>query len=119
MMDAMDQNKTMLPRFTRMPGGSERLLLLKTHLVGALVHEPVRQAAVFDCIELWPHDSNLSIECLMRTLLLAQQPLPAVLNVQFDNCWRENKNQKVFGFFAFLIKKKVFRKVRLHLAPAQ
>ena len=110
-MDAMDQNKTMMPRYTRVPGGTERHLRLKLHLVGVLMHKEVKQSAVFTCTELWPHDSNLTIESIMRTMLLVDTQLPDVMNAQFDNCWRENKNQKVFGFLAYLVYKKVFRKV--------
>jgi hypothetical protein len=111
-IDAMDQSKTMLPRFTRQPGGTERLTRLKTHLVGVLAHEKDKKAAVYNCTDLWAHDSNLSVECLMRALLLCSKPLPKVLQLQFDNCWRENKNQKVFGFLAYLVQKEVFTKVR-------
>uniref|UniRef100_A0A7M5V597 DUF7869 domain-containing protein n=1 Tax=Clytia hemisphaerica TaxID=252671 RepID=A0A7M5V597_9CNID len=39
--------------------------------------------------------------------------LPPVLYVQMDNCWRENKNQFLLAFFAFLVLKRIVKKVRL------
>lgn len=37
--------------------------------------------------------------------------LPPVLYVQMDNCWRENKNQFLLAFFAFLVLKRIVKKV--------
>ena len=113
MFDGMDQSKTILPWFFRLPGSASQLLRLKTHLVGFLMHEPVMRAKVFVCTDIWPHDSNLTIETIMRALTAAAKPLPPVLYVQSDNCWRENKSQIVFSFLAWLVREGVFRKVKI------
>ncbi len=42
--------------------------------------------------------------------------LPPVLNLQLDNCWRENKNKYVFALLSLLVELSVFHKVQfLHL----
>jgi hypothetical protein len=37
--------------------------------------------------------------------------LPPVLNLQLDNCWRENKNKFVFTLLSLLVEWSVFDKV--------
>jgi hypothetical protein len=37
--------------------------------------------------------------------------LPEKLFIQMDNCWRENKNQFVFGYASYLVQQKVFKNV--------
>ena len=111
MYDGMDQGKTILPWFFRMPGAASQLILLKTHVVGYLLHEKTMMPKVFTVTDRWKHDSNLTIETLIRSLTTATKPLPEVLYIQADNCWRENKSQKVFSFLAWLVKEDIFRKV--------
>ncbi len=44
----------------------------------------------------WKHDPNLTIEVLHRTLSnldLRGRPIPPRLNLQLDNCGRENKKK--------------------------
>ena len=41
----------------------------------------------------FPHSSNLTITCLLNTLISLKDSLPPVMYLQMDNCWRENKNQ--------------------------
>ena len=111
-LDGMDQRKTMLPRFTRDPSGMERLTRLKTHVVGSLLFGRTKKLLMCTSTDLWPHDSNLTIEVILRSLCYAAKPLPAVLYLQMDNCWRENKNRHIMSFLSYLLHKKVFRKVR-------
>ena len=37
--------------------------------------------------------------------------LPPVLYLQMDNCYRECKNRYIMAFCAFLVEKKIFKKV--------
>ena len=60
----------------------------------------------------WPHDSNLTINIVMR-VLLRMDIIPDRLYLQMDNCWRENKNQYVLEFLGVLVKLDIFKKVRI------
>ena len=106
----MDQNKTDLPHFTRKTKSACNMWVLRTHITGAIVHG--RRSFAFIDVHLWPHDSNLTINILLNILMqLSDDNLPPVLYLQLDNCYRENKNQFVFGFLALLVQLKVFKEV--------
>lgn len=72
-----------------------------------------RQSYAFLDVHMWPHDSNLSINILLQILLDQSKAggLPATLYLQLDNCFRENKNQFVFGFLGLLIHNNIFKEV--------
>jgi hypothetical protein len=42
---------------------------------------------------------------------------PPHLQIQFDNCWKENKNRTMLAFVGWLVKKKIFQDVELHCLP--
>ena len=56
-----------------------------------------------------------------------RKPLPKILWIQLDNCWRENKNQILLAFLADLVWRKVFDDVQIsflikghtHFSPDQ
>ena len=81
---------------------------LKTHLTGLLNHG--REAVGYFDLHQWPHDSNLTINILMRALL-RMDSIPDRLFLQMDNCWRENKNQYVITFLGVLVYLDIFKKV--------
>ena len=108
-MDGMDQNKTDLPHLTTKNKSAANMWVLRTHLTGALVHG--RRSYAFVDLLTWPHDSNLSINILLSILLQEKANLPTILYLQLDNCYRENKNQYVFGFLALLVHLDVFKEV--------
>ena len=58
----------------------------------------------------WPHDSNLTINVLMKALL-RMDSITDRLYLQMDNCWRENKNQCVLVFLGVLVRLDIFKKV--------
>ena len=64
------------------------LLKPQCHLTGVIVHG--RGTYHFISGEEFPHDSNLTIECLQRvfTMLEKEGRLPKKLFVQMDNCSR-------------------------------
>ena len=92
---------------------------LKTHLMIDIVHG--RGCHVYITPEARvASDPNLTIECLQRTLkrIEAQDGyLPPVLYLQLDNCWRENKNSYVIAYLAWLVERKVFKKIFLSFLP--
>ncbi|VDI59751.1 Hypothetical predicted protein [Mytilus galloprovincialis] len=90
-MDAMDQNKTMIPHFNKPPKSTDGMWKLKTHLLAAKVHG-VGIYGFFDIFQ-WPHGSNLTITALFNILNMMKDSLPEVLYLQMDNCGRENKNR--------------------------
>jgi len=65
-------------------------------------------------------DPNLTIECLQRTLKTVEAQdgyLPPVLLLQLDNCFRENKNSYLVAYLAWLVERKVFKKIFLSFLP--
>lgn len=104
----MDQNKTDLPHFARKSKTASNMWVLRTHVTGAILHG--RRSFAFIDVHLWPHDSNLTINIILH-VLLDQKNLPPVLYLQLDNCYRENKNQFLFGFLGLLIQEKIFMEV--------
>ena len=59
----------------------------------------------------FPHDPNLTINVLLRALYLNRQHLGRTLNVQLDNCFRENKNRHVVCFASLLVEYRIFTEV--------
>ena len=63
-------------------------------------------------------NTNLNIECLRRTLFDICQGdfsrLPPILFVQMDNTGRENKNNIMTAFLAFLVEQGYVGEVRMH-----
>ena len=85
-----------------------RLVFLRTHLTGAINHG----YGVYCYIDLltWPHDANLMINVLVD-VLLKRDTLAPVLYLQLDNTARENKNQYVMAFLAYLVQAGIFIEV--------
>ena len=110
-MDGMDQSKTDLPHLIRKNKTACNMWVLRTHITGALIHG--RRSYAFVDVHMWPHDSNLTMNILLSILLdqSKEDGLPSTLFLQLDNCFRENKNQFVFGFLALLVQKKIFKEV--------
>jgi hypothetical protein len=71
---------------------------------------------IFDLFQ-WKHDSNLTMNILVILLALFNDRfgLPPILNIQLDNCWRENKNKYVFSLLSVLVEWSVFDKVFFQL----
>lgn len=84
---------------------------------GCLVHTQCphgkKPLCFMDLFE-YPHDANLTLNILLWTLE-RNSPLPPVLHLQFDNCFRENKNRYIFGMCALLIELKLVKKVRNYI----
>ena len=115
-IDGMDQAKTNLPHTRKLSKSTSGLWRLRTHVTGSLFHtQSPHGKLAFSFIDLlqWPHDSNLTITILVKVLLerVKTAPLPERLYIQLDNTSRENKNKYVLAFCAYLVEKKIFKKV--------
>ena len=80
---------------------------------GSLVHTQCpkgKSAYCFIDLYQFPHDANPTANILLQ-VLKSHTPLPPTLYLQFDNCFRENKNRFIFGVCALLIELKVVKKV--------
>ena len=106
--DGMDQIKTNVPHLIRLTKSCQNLWCLRTHLTGCLVHG-VGNFGYFDYMQ-WPHDCNLTLTTLLLTLLEINKmgKRPRYLQLQMDNCVRENKSKYVLGFLALLVEREVF-----------
>lgn len=115
-IDGMDQAKTNLPNTKHIAKSTSALWRLRTHVTGILVHTRAphgKHAFAFIDTLQFPHDSNLTLTLLLKTLVLCskQQDLSEKLYVQMDNTSRENKNRYVLAFCALLVTLQIFKKV--------
>ena len=108
-LDGMDQMKLTLPQLLNVMKAFSSAWRLKTHLTGVLNHG--RETIGYFDLHQWPHDSNLTINILLRALTRMDK-IPDRLFLQMDNCWRENKNQYVIVFLAVLVYMDIITKVR-------
>ena len=116
-IDGMDQSKTAIPHLTRKDKTTQHLWSVHTHVTGALTHGTMssgKDARVFITSQDVAADSNLTLNILMHTLedhAHKYGKLPEVLYLQFDNCWRENKNKFVLAFCYLLVALGLVKKV--------
>lgn len=115
-IDGMDQSKSNLPNTKLIAKSTSNLWKLRTHITGLLVHTQSaygKLAYGYVDLLLWPHDCNLVMTLLVKTLFHFQKdrPLPDRLYIQMDNTCKENKNRFFLTFCAALVELKIFRKV--------
>ena len=70
-IDGMDQQKTSLPFLVPESKSTQPLPRVTAHITGVLVHtqaEHGKLAFTFVDVHEWPHDSNLTINVLNKTL---------------------------------------------------
>ena len=114
-IDGMDQDKANVPYHWQKPKQMASVVPYKCCVIGVIVHGFEARAWVVE--PFWKHDTDLTIEIIVRTLLRiidAGHKLAPVLYLQMDNCWRENKNQHVFTFLSLLVKLGIFTKIKLN-----
>jgi hypothetical protein len=92
-IDGTSQAEYGVPRFKEATKTTSNAHKIKTHFVGVIVHGV--GSFLYGLLEDWKHDANLTIEILQRTLMKVelQGDLPPRLDLQMDNCFRENKNR--------------------------
>ena len=100
-IDGMDQNKTNIPHLLHSTKSSQNVWRLRTLLTGVLVHTKsatCKQAFGFYDIMQFSHDSNHTINALLKVLtglFLSGDPL---LRILYVHCFPENKNKDIFHF---------------------
>lgn len=111
-IDGMDQNKTNVPHLLHTTKSTQNLWRLRTHLTGVLVHTKSSKGKLaygfYDILQ-FAHDCNLTICVLLKALVdlcSSGEPLPRVLYLQLDNCYRENKNKYLFSFCSLLVQRR-------------
>ena len=106
-IDWMAQKRTHLPHLVHYVSAD----LLPTRVCGAIAHGQWQEEFFYVSSE-WSGEANLTINCLLRTIdHLARgdwKSLPPKLHVQMDNCFKENKNNHMFGFLAALVQLELF-----------
>ena len=110
----MDQNKTNVPNLCRTPKALQTTFRLQTHCTGVLAHTRApkgKKVYAFYDICQWPQDTNITIHALLNVLLDFTEHMPEILYLQLDNAGNQNKNKYLLGFCAFLIEKRIFKKV--------
>lgn len=70
----------------------------------------VREFAFVDMGQ-YPHDSNLCVEVILRSLLHVKMDLKNKLFLQMDNCARENKNKFICALAYLLVETGIFEEV--------
>ena len=114
MIDGMDQKKTCLPHFSRIPKDITDECLVQMHLVGCLSYHRVVKPWVFFTYPNVHNDPNLTITIIHRVLQSWTSALLEVLYVQLDNTARENKNSSVFGYLSMLVHQGLFKKIKVN-----
>ncbi|XP_070555384.1 uncharacterized protein [Ptychodera flava] len=87
-VDGMDQNKLCIPRLAQTRKSTSGLWSLRTHLTGTLVHG--RHAIGYFDLMQYPHDSNLTMNIVLRILQELDQ-IPDTGFFQFDNCFEKTR----------------------------
>ena len=89
-----EQNKhTQIAQNTK---STQNLWRARTHLTGA---------GFYDLLQ-WPHDCNLTIYILLSIIQQLPKRIPEVLNLQLDNCFRENNNKYVSSWWNWKFSKR-------------
>ena len=110
----MDQNKTNVPNLFQTYKALQTTFRLQTHCTWVLAHTRAPEGknvyASYDICQ-WPQDTNITIHALLNVLLDFIEHMPEVLYLQLDNAGNQHKNRYLLGFCAFLIKKRISKKV--------
>jgi hypothetical protein len=91
-----------------------KLKRFKVHVTGIINHTFGTRYLYHFPSEYYEHGANLTCSLLfhhLKELKLEGRAIPSQLQIQFDNCWRENKNITVFGFAAYLVQIGLFESV--------
>ena len=90
-------------------------------LVAVIDCGPEREVLIYDSMEHIPHNPNMIIDALQKTLKFVEKrdggTLPPTLYLQFDNCLRENKNAYVCAYLSMLIERGVFKRIYMSFLP--
>ena len=90
------------------------LNIFHIYMTGVIIHSGFfgeKKAYIFRDFRQLPHDSNLTINCLLRVLSANKDKLGRMLFLQLDNCYRENKNRYILTFSSLLVDLQIFDEV--------
>ena len=76
----------------------------------AYTEQGIREFAYVDMSQ-FPHDSNLTAEVILRSLLHLKRSIKKKLLIQMDNCSRENKNKYILALAHILVDLNIFEEV--------
>jgi hypothetical protein len=118
-IDAIDKWKTTFPFFVNLPKSiRDTSDLFKTKMTAVMFHGV--GVHCFWASEQIVHDSNLTIECLMRSLKKVEEDiringnrtLPRNLHLQMDNA-SDNKSKQILAFMAYMVEMQYFDVIKL------
>ena len=116
-IDDVDRDKAGFPRIPRYTSDLQKMNPWSLHVTATIVHGPYGFTKVYTWYNEFPHDSNILIECFLRTLVTVQArrpdgKLPPVLYLQLDNA-TTNKNRWLVSLLAVLVELGIFKKIKL------
>jgi hypothetical protein len=113
--DAMDNNKTCVPRMATKSKNTDGVgEPMSCQLTGFLFHGRGFYGAF--SLPQYSHGASFTCTTLLKALLHVQQiegRLPPVLFMQCDNCARDNKNQMMIALCAILVDMNIFNRIEL------
>jgi hypothetical protein len=106
-----------LPNVQPMPKGASQAARMKYHVTGIIDHTFKEQSLFFSPNTL---EGGASHTCtiLANHLMMIRKDKgrrPRHLQIQTDNCFRENKNTTVFGFAALLVQHGIYETVTISM----
>ena len=114
-MDEIDKDKSGIPIVNTKTGGQQKLPSWGIHATGVIVHGPKGFTKVYTWYDEFPHEANVTMECLLRTLEDFQERngfLPSKLYIQFDNA-KNNKCNAMLRLLALMVEVGLFQKIKL------
>lgn len=115
-LDDIDHDKPSFPVVSRLTSDMQKLNKWTLHVTGAKVHGPNGFVKAFTWYNEYPHDVNVVIECILRTLQEVQRrndgKLPETMYLQLDNA-KSNKCNNLLVFLTLLVELGVFKKIKL------
>jgi hypothetical protein len=116
-MDGSTQYGYNMPHFKYTTKINSTVEKMKLHVTGVLVHG--WRAFMYTSNDRWIGGSSLSVEILQRTLAHLEQDraLPPIFYLQLDNTSKDNKNNYVFVYLAWLIFRGIFQRIEVSFLP--
>jgi hypothetical protein len=113
-IDGMDHSKLSIPHFPfwRKPKSLE--YVQPVACTGIKIHTPLPKVIHYMDVLQYSHDPNLVMNLLLEALASLDGPLPPILCIQLDNCFRENKNYYVMALCALLVYRRHVKEVRVN-----
>lgn len=112
-LDGMDQKKTELPHYKRLPKNLDAAALIGVHVVGVIMVKRVLRTKVYLTYGNIRNDPNLTIAVIQDIISNWERTLPEVLYLQMDNTAAQNKCAAVLAYLNMLVHKGVFKKIKV------